>query len=135
MKNLLTKTLFISLFLSAAIPSDIQASVLTNISARLAKIWNNSANFSKQIEKKTKEAWDNKWVRYGSYGVLTLTILYAALAHSGNFSRFSTVKCSLIYPWQKKSLQALRHTFEGTSFAKKIQGMAGKKLEIAKAYF
>ena len=65
MKNLLTKILFISLLLSAAVPSNVQASWFTNAKNNLTTSWNNSAgirtsvknslpNFSKWIGKKAK---------------------------------------------------------------------------------
>ena len=122
MKTTLTKILFTAILFSAAVPS-VQAGVLTDINDKLAKVWSSSADFSKQVEKKAKETWDNKWVRYSSYVIVGTLILYAALAHDGHLPKFSAVKSSLIRSWQEKNLKALRHTFEETSTAKTIQMM------------
>jgi len=161
MKYLLTKTLFISLLLSAAIPSGVQANIFTDISGKFSgvlsksadlrtsaknriadlsekaenetgKIWNNSveyranatkiiANFldkrpklkyagaavvitgvlcglnhkfdlAAKAEKKTKEAWNNKWVRYGTYStgtILAATALYVGLVRKGYLPKLS----------------------------------------------
>jgi len=54
MKNLIIKTLFISLLLSTVIFSGIQA----NFKKILTKVWNNS------VVRVTKNTWDIKGVRY-----------------------------------------------------------------------
>jgi len=182
MKNLLTKTLFISLLLSATIPSGIQAGLTFNAKESLVKAWSDLADFrtsfkettvglSKQarekawkilnssdrfqadvkkvtvdflnqfkgrleydffkyavatvgivgvlcglnykfdlaarVEEKRKGAWNNKWVRYSTYGVgttLALTALYSELVHKGYLPEFSAVKSCLIFAWQEKNL-------------------------------
>ncbi len=86
---------------------------------------NRVADFSKQVEKKMKKAWNNKWIRYGSYSivgtVLTLTILYAKLAYGGDLPGFSAIKSSLICSCRKKNLKAAMHTFEKILFEKQVQ--------------
>ncbi len=102
MKNLLTKTLFISLLLSAAISSAIKANPLdlTNgIHVLRTKIANLSGtiklyrtyyslvkksgiNFwtAIKVAKKTKTVCNNKWVRYSVYGTGTVLAMIADIA-------------------------------------------------------
>ena len=51
MKNLLAQTLFISLLLSAAIPSGVQAGLSFNAKKNLVKAWSNSTDFLNWAEK------------------------------------------------------------------------------------
>jgi len=84
MKNLLTKTLFISLLLSAAISSGVQAD------RSHVKI------DSTGVEKTEEDGRNNnKWVRYGIYGIgiaSAATVLYAVLAEEGYLPEFSAIK-------------------------------------------
>jgi len=177
MKNLLTKTLFISLLFPAVIPSSVQADLLTD---RLMKVWDGSDDFrtytkettatfleqirgipeydffkdavatvgivgvlyrlnykfdlTAKIEKKRKEAWRNKWVRYTTYGTgttLAFVALYAGLAHKGYLPGFSAVKDCLVCAWQEKSLKAPMRAYQ--SIPKAMQATEAVGQEIAKA--
>jgi len=87
MKNLLTKTLFISLLLSAVIPSGIQAvklEVATTVigSTIVASYLAGKADLAAKTSKKIKKAWNNKWVRYSTYGIIGTALVLTALCYA-----------------------------------------------------
>ena len=83
MKNLIVKTLFILLLLSAVIPSGIQASLFTHVGKNLIGVWNNSAKNT------VKNAWNFKGV---SYSMASASVVPKPLNVGGTFKSYRKEK-------------------------------------------
>ena len=93
MKTMLKKILLISLLLSTAVSSNVQA------------------NWSIKAKDSLTTCWNNKLVRCSTYTIGTIA-LYVGLAQKGYLPGFSAVKNSLLCAWQEKNLKAPMNVYQ-----------------------